>query len=84
MSENVLTPKQKKGLAALLASPTLAAAAEQAGVNVKTLTRWLALPAFVSELHKAQASVIDAAAGRLVQGLDLAKHPGRSYDRRRI
>ena len=70
MSENVLTPKQRRGLAAILASPTLAAAAAQAHVNPKTLTRWLVQPAFITALKAAQAAVIDRAAGRLVQELD--------------
>ena len=69
MSENVLTPKQRRGLAAILASPTLAAAAAQAHVNPKTLTRWLVQPAFIAALKAAQAGVIDRASGRLVQGL---------------
>jgi hypothetical protein len=72
MSENVLTPKQRRALAALLASPTLAAAAAIAGVNVKTLTRWLTQPAFIAGLKEAQTSVIDAAGRRLLQGLDQA------------
>jgi uncharacterized membrane protein len=69
MSDNVLTPKQKKGLAAMLTSPTLAAAAARANVNPKTLARWLAIPTFAAELKAQQALVIDAAAGRLVQGM---------------
>jgi len=69
MSENVLTPKQKKGLAAMLTQPTLTAAAQAAGTSEKTLYRWLALPAFAAELKARQAGIIDAAAGRLVQGL---------------
>ena len=64
MSENVLTPKQKKGLAAMLTQPTLTAAAQAAGTSEKTLYRWLALPAFAAELKARQAGIIDAAAGR--------------------
>ena len=36
-----MTGKQKKTLAALLASPTRAAAAETAGVSTSTVRRWL-------------------------------------------
>jgi len=72
MSENVLTPKQKKGLAAMLTCSTITAAALQARVAEKTLYRWLAMPEFAAELRTKQASIIDAAAGRLVQGLTQA------------
>jgi len=72
MSENVLTSKQKKGLAALLTRPTITAAAAQAGVTEKTLYRWLGQPAFSAELKAKQVGIIDAAAGGLVAGLTQA------------
>jgi hypothetical protein len=72
MSENVLTPKQKKGLAAILTQPTLTAAAQAAGVAGKTMDRWLKQPAFMAELKTKQAAVIDRASGRLIQELGKA------------
>lgn len=73
MSRNdPLTPKQRRGVAAMLASPTITAAALQVGVTEKTLDRWLTKPAFIAELKAAQAGVIDRAGSRLIKGLDLA------------
>jgi len=42
----MLTPKQAKALQALLTQPTKAAAAKAAGISVRTLTDYLALPEF--------------------------------------
>ena len=67
-----LTPRQRRGIAALLSCPTAKAAADEARVNPKTLTRWLAQPEFITELKTAQAGIIDRASGRLIQGLELA------------
>ena len=67
-----LTPRQRRGITAMLSCPTVKAAAEQAKVNRKTLTRWLAQPEFIAELKAAQAGIIDRASGRLIQGLELA------------
>jgi len=73
MPDNVtLSAKQRRGVAALLTCPTMAAAALQARVAEKTLYRWMALPVFAAELKKAQTGIIDTAAGRLVQGLTQA------------
>ena len=72
MSDKALTPKQRRGITALLTCPTITAAAGQAGVNARTLTRWLADRQFTGELKAAQAGLIDRAGGRLIQGLDLA------------
>jgi len=74
MSENVrvLTPKQRRGVSAILESSTIGEAAELSKVNYRTVTRWLSLPAFTQELRAQQAAIIDRAAGRFVQGLDLA------------
>jgi hypothetical protein len=72
MTDKTLTPKQRRGVAAMLTQPTIAAAAQAAGVTERTLYRWLVLPAFTAELKAKQAGIIDAAAGRLVQGLGQA------------
>jgi len=71
MSEKV-TPRQAQGIAALLAEPTITAAAERAHVQPKTLYRWLRQPAFTAELRRAQGERIDQAAARLTGGLDQA------------
>ena len=67
-----LTPRQRRGITAMLSCPTIKAAADEARVNPKTLTRWLAQPEFIAELKAAQAGIIDRASGRLIQGLELA------------
>ena len=82
MSENVcsreisiidpLTSKQHRAIVALLTTPAITAAAEKAGVNPKTLTRWMAQPAFMTELKAQQAVVIDQTVVRLVGGLEMA------------
>ena len=69
MTLEVLTPRQRRGVAAILDCPTITTAAIRAGVAEKTIDRWLKLPAFVAELKARQAAVIDRASGRLVQGL---------------
>lgn len=72
MIDNDLTPKQKKALAAILSQPTLAAAAAAAGLNIRTLGRYLQLEPFKRALANAESQAIDGAARRLVAGLDLA------------
>lgn len=64
MKNDNLTPKQRRGLAAILTYPTMAEAALQARVGEKTLYRWLQLPQFAAELKAQQAGIIDKAAGR--------------------
>jgi len=74
MTEKVtqITPKQARGIAALLTESTITAAAAKAGVVPKTIYKWLKQPAFSAELSKAQAQEIDAAAARLAGGLPQA------------
>ena len=82
MSENVrsreisiidpLTLKQHRAIVALLTTPAISAAAEKAGVNPKTLTRWMAQPAFMKELKAQQSVIIDQTVVRLVGGLEIA------------
>lgn len=64
MTEKV-TPKQARGIMALLTEPTITAAASKAGVAPKTIYKWLREPKFKAELSEAQAREIDAAARRL-------------------
>ena len=74
MTEKVtqITPKQARGIAALLTESTIQAAAAKAGVAPKTIYKWLKQPAFSAALSKAQAQEIDAAAARLAGGLPQA------------
>jgi hypothetical protein len=60
-----LTRKQDAAVAALLATPTLARAAEKAGVGESTLRRWLSLPAFQAEFRAARRKVVEHAVGQL-------------------
>ncbi len=56
-----MTPKQHKALQALLTCPTKRAAAAEAGIDEKTLRRYLADPAFQKEYKRAfQSLVTDA------------------------
>lgn len=71
MAQNcTLTPKQTKAIDCLLASTTVIAAAECAGVSRRTLYNWLADEVFSAELEKAQRQLISTAARRLANGLD--------------
>ena len=62
-----LTRKQELAIAALLSSPTIEAAAVQAGVAVATLRRWLKDAPFIVEYRTARRQVVEAAVGRLQQ-----------------
>jgi hypothetical protein len=62
-----LTAKQQKAIAALLDTPTLTAAAAQAGVDERTLRRWLALPAFLAAYRQARLQVMEGSIARLQQ-----------------
>jgi hypothetical protein len=52
-------------ISALLAEPTIAAAATKAGISESTLLRWMAEPGFRSRLRAARRSVVEGAIGRL-------------------
>ncbi len=67
-----VTPKQARGIAALLTEPTIAAAAERAGVAPKTIYQWLKLPEFRAELQRVQGQELDQIAARLTGGLSAA------------
>jgi len=61
-----LSPHQKRAIPALLLEDTITDAAEQAGVNRTTLSRWLADDvSFQTELSRAQDRAIDVAISRL-------------------
>jgi hypothetical protein len=59
--------KQEQAIAALLEKPTLGEAATAAGVDEKTLRRWLALPDFLAAYRQARAQVVEASIARLQQ-----------------
>ena len=59
--------KREKALAALLVSPTIAAAAKTARVGETTLFRWLQEPAFQEAYRAARLQVLSAATMQLRQ-----------------
>ena len=66
-SEDKLTSKQERAIIALLSTSTVAEAAEEVGVSRRTLERWLADSAFVSEYRAIRGHVVEAAVARLQQ-----------------
>jgi len=76
-SENTAPPrpssaKREKALAALLVSPTIAAAAKTARVGETTLFRWLQEPAFQEAYRAARLQVLSAATMQLRQATGAA------------
>lgn len=67
-----MTPKKERALLALLSQPTKLQAAQAAGVNVKTLRRYLEDPEFQSEYRRAITSLVDDAASQAKQSLNPA------------
>ena len=67
-----LTQKQQKALAALLTNTTKEAAAKAAGIESKTLRRYLADPEFQAEYQKAVSGMIEDAATQARQSLNAA------------
>ena len=65
-----MTPKKQKALSALLLSPTVAAAADRAGIGYASLRRWLAEdPEFRQAYQDALAGLLEDAAAQGKQGL---------------
>ncbi len=60
-----LTAKQRAAIAALLEGQTVQGAAAAAGVNRRTLTRWLGEAAFIAELHAGSDAALQTASARL-------------------
>ncbi|MGP1308868.1 MAG: hypothetical protein ACTS27_01570 [Phycisphaerales bacterium] len=58
-----LTPRQERAIACLLAEPSVAKAAESAGVGERTLHRWLREPLFAREYRAARRGAFDQAIG---------------------
>lgn len=63
-----LKANQRKAILCLLQNSTIAAAAECAGVNDRTIYRWLEDSAFLAELRQAESAMIDSAARLLAGG----------------
>lgn len=64
-----LTQKQHRALVALLTNPTKEAAAKAAGIESKTLRRYLANPEFREEYQKAFRSMVEDAARQAQQAI---------------
>ncbi len=62
-----LTPKQEKAITALLAQPTIEAAAASLGINPATVHRWLQDPTFTDAYRSARRDAVGQAIGRLQQ-----------------
>lgn len=67
-----MTPKKEKALAALLVNPTKEAAAAAAGIDSKTLRRYLADPEFQEAYKKAFSGLITDATRQAQQSLSPA------------
>jgi len=62
-----LSRKRDLAVAALLSEPTVAAAADKAGVSERTLRGWLRQSAFQAAYQAARRQVLEGAIGRLQQ-----------------
>jgi hypothetical protein len=62
----ILKPKQRKAISALLELPTVDQAADRAGVKRRTVYRWLDMPHFRAALAVAEGDMIDIAGRRLI------------------
>lgn len=64
--------KQEAAILALLSQPSLAHAAQAAGIGERTLRRWLKDPAFQMALQEAKQALVSQALARLQAGLNEA------------
>jgi hypothetical protein len=60
-----LTPKMRKAIAALIANPSMDAAAKACGLVRTTLWMWMQNEAFRREYHAAQRQLVDGAIAEL-------------------
>src|SRR5207253_435980 len=60
-----MSRRREQAIAALLTRPTVAEAAQAAGVAERTLRRWFRDPAFAAEYRAAQRQSLEAAIGSL-------------------
>lgn len=68
-NDEILTPKQRRMITALMGSPSVSAACIAAGVSRSTFDRSLKQPEFLAELRKAETLAISEAARALVADL---------------
>lgn len=57
--------KRAQAVVALLAAPSLDAAAAQCGIGQRTLRRWRSQPEFIAEYNRARQELLEAATGQL-------------------
>jgi len=69
-TQDDLTPKQLRGLVALLEYPTIQEAAKAAGVDARTLYRWMKRPEFRQALRDRVSQTLDRMYVRLASGSD--------------
>jgi predicted site-specific integrase-resolvase len=69
-----LSRRMEAAVAALLVAPTLEAAAQQSGVSVTTLRRWLRDPEFQRQFRAARRQVVEQATTQLQQSSGRAVH----------
>lgn len=67
MATDSLTTKQHRAIVALLAEPTIKAAADAAGIGERTLHTWLGEPAFELAYRTARRQAVRQAVARLQQ-----------------
>ncbi len=67
-----LSAKQHKTIACLLCNPTIAEAAEAAGVGERTIYAWLNEPAFSQAYRVARRAVVSQATAQLQQHVTVA------------
>jgi hypothetical protein len=73
ISSNKITRQQQRGIAALLTTKTVAEAAKQTGVSLRTMFRWMNEDAaFKAALAEAESELIATATRRLLQYQDAA------------
>ena len=64
----VLSEKQWNTISCLLACESLQAAADSAGINVRTLRRWLRTPVFLEEYNRTRRQHLDHVGTHLIGG----------------
>jgi transposase-like protein len=64
--------KKEEAIAALLSQRNVEEAARAIGINANTLLRWLRIPEFRDEYHKARREVVSQAIARLQQATGAA------------
>lgn len=72
MTDNVLSSRENKALAALLASRSTVEAAEACGLAPRTLARYLEKPEFRAALLAKETEAINNAGRRLLDGQEMA------------